>query len=423
MSKPAPTVSRNARPHSKGTRSLGSGSRSLWGPSEDRIPSIQTVHTSVDGDLVSVTLSTHRPFLDGLVLIARHHKGRIRRGNVLVRDRALAKTLGVPEAYKVFIGLRDAIRAYNVHVQDGYVAEAELLSMLTSEDVPKAMARTMELAGITAVQKRQWTRFMLDLVEELKYDRDEGKAEARDKLLRAADIHDVLGRPNPSAARARIMAALSRLRDREAEVPGLNAHRARIAAQLKVIDLSMMAMVLNLELEVKRAILRVHEAMGGKDINLVALAQCLANEARHFASKDANPYGPHAFMHYAKDLSIVATALRAKRPNLKKAAERLDVLARSILLQREHGAVDAALTAVSRIQHAKGEFLTSDANVISDLITSVRNFLTTHLDIDVGFRQPVAADLRSALAHAQKAIDHDDLYGLKEMLESAARCF
>ncbi|GEM_PF-5927265 len=381
---------------------------------------VRTVYTSVRGEPVSTTLLAHQPFRDDLVLIAGKKDGHIHRGNVLVRNRQLAKKLGVPVAYIVFKGLRDARRAYDFHARDTYVAEIDLLDALTAEELPEVIVRTFRLAGVSEAQKRMWARDVGAIADKLKGDHDPKKAMARLKLLRAADIHDILGRSNPSAARARTMAGLSRLRDRQEDVPGLDAHRAKIAAQLNVINLRAMAMAFNLEQEVGRVILRVNEAWRGKNVNLLALARSLANEARHFASKDVNPYGPHAFKQFAKDLAIIATHLRAKRVSL--AVYQLDILARSILLLREHEAIDAALTGVSRIKRGGGKFRADDRRIILKIIASVRDFLAKHPGIDDGFRRPVATNLRQEISRAYAAVETNDVDAAYHALSAAACC-
>lgn len=407
--------------HARGTRNLASGSRSLNQPLKTSRGFVRTVHTSMNGKMIAITMRVVQPFVDGILLIACESKKRIKRGNVLVRNRQLAKKIGVDEAYIVFLGLFDARRAFGGHARDSYKAEAELLKSLTSNRIPTAMRRTWELAGATEAQKRAWTREIEALAEELKYDRDPGKAKARKKVLRAADLNDVLHRHNPSAARARLMAALSATRDREELVPLLDAHRAKIAAQLETIDKRAMAMVSNLDLEVDRIMLRVKEAAEGKEIDREALAVCMQNEAAHFASKDVDPYGTHSFRHLAKDAGIVARALRQGR--LKMAITRLDVMRRSMDLLREHEAVEAALAYVSCLKHSKKEFTAAGRRLVAKTIETVRNFLLTHLKIDEGFRHKVARNLREELARAQKAVEQGDIQVAYDALYSASRCF
>ncbi len=409
-------------PHARGTRDLGTGSRSLSPPSH-RGDEVRTVYVSADGKPRRATMMVHRPFPGTLILIVCQApggrvNGRITRGDVLVRNRDLADRLRVPAAYTVYHDLHDALRAYGVHARDGYAAEAATLAELTQELLPEAIVRTLDMAGLPERQRACWERDLTRMADMLKGDRDEEKKTARQKLQRAAGLDDALGRHNPSAARARTMAATSRLRDRQERVPDLDAHCAKIAARLTIIGLRAVAMLRNLEAVVAAAQRHVRRAAEGKPADLPALARRLFHEAQHFASKAVSPYR-RLFAHCVADLSRASAALGEGR--LSVAAQRLDVLDRSLQLQRQRPALDEALALASRGARV-GTHRVADVRAVQEKIESVRRFFAERPRIDDGFRRPVARDLDALLATASERIGRADVAGARECLAEAVRC-
>ncbi len=415
---PVSTATPDAVPrHARGTRSPFSGHR----PPRSR-PKIPRSGTATISGGRTVTFSSVDPFRDGLILIVTAETPELKRGSVLVRSRQLARRYGVPEAYAVFRGLFDAMRAFGTHAQEGYRAEAKLLRELTLGELPFAVQLAWNLTGSTPAERKAYEKAMTQIAAKLSRVRDEGKVQAHQKLTLAADPFDVLGRVNPGAKAARVWAANTRLRDRADQVPGLAAHMGTVASHLLVLRSRAWALIADVDLALRAGIRAVGLAQkGNRRIRLDNLAVRLGGLADSLAEKDMDPYGTHAFPHYVRDLREAAAALP---DDATKAVRAMDRVLRAIQLLSMQDVVEDALTTVSAFVHRKENIGTRDRNSLERLLEGVRSFLNTHRDIDAGFKNPVTHNLRGSLAKAVAAVragkEPEEIVG---HLRSAARCF
>lgn len=413
----APTAAPVAPRHVRGTRSPFSGHR----PPRNRAKGTRK-YTVILAKGQKISFVGFDPFGDGLVLIVRKETGAVKRGSVLIRSRHLAKVLDVPEAYMVFRGLFDAMRAFGTHAQEGYRVEAKLLRELTLGELPFAVQLAWNLTGATPAQRKAYEKAMTKIAGKLSRVRDEGKVQAHEKLELAADPLDSLRRVNPGAKAARIWAANTRLRDRADQVPGLAAHMGTVASRLLVLRSRSWALITDVDLAVRAGIRAIGLAeAGNRRINLPGLAKRLLGLADSLADKDLDPYGTHAFIHYVRDLREAASYL----PNeSQQAAKLLDRVMRAIQLLSMHDIVEDAMTAVSGFKHRKEALDADDREDLTRLLERVRAFLNTHRDIDADFKNPVTSNLRESLAKAIAAVRaKKEPAEIVSHLHSATRCF